>query len=175
MNVVCSIANVPEDKQSEFLAQIEAAHSGLKDQRGFRWAMVLRSRSDPSRLAAVAMWLSLEDAGDADFPVQRYEVATARGSMTPAAAAALVDWRIESGVAPAFVNRWNAAYHAIEDRLGNRLLQDLDDSPHYVGLHVVTSAEDLTEGVLARATGEAAPEMAPSRVELFEVVSLSEA
>jgi hypothetical protein len=44
-----------------------------------------------------------------------------------------------------------------------------------VGLHVVTSAEDLTEGVLARANGEAAPEMAPSRVEVFEVVSLSEA
>jgi heme-degrading monooxygenase HmoA len=175
MNVVCSTTNVPLDRQSEFVAEIDAAHAELRSQKGFRWAMVLRSRNDPSRLAAVAMWLTLEDAGEADFPVQRYDVATARGSMTPAVVAALVDWRMDAAAAPAFVDRWNAAYHAIEDTLGNRLLQELDDPNHYAGLHVATSAANLTEAILARANAEAAPELPPSGMELFEVLSLIEA
>jgi hypothetical protein len=156
------------------LAEWKPVHAELRTKPGFRWAMVLRSLEDASRLAAVAMWQQLEEAG-AEFPVQRYDVATARGSMTPASFAAIIDWRIAADAAPAFVNAWNAAYHAIEDTLGNRLLVDLDDATHYAGLHVALNEADITDAVLQRANAEAAPGGEPERVERFEVIDLVEA
>jgi hypothetical protein len=139
------------------LAEWRPVHQSLRLRPGFRWAMVLRSLADPSRLAAVAMWQQLDQAGDAEFPVQHYDVATARGAMTPASVAAIVDWRVEADSAPGFVNSWNASYHAIEDSIGSRLLLDLDDSAHYAGLHVATSEASLTEAILERANGRQEP------------------
>jgi heme-degrading monooxygenase HmoA len=165
---------VAADQLDAMLAEWKPVHAELRTKPGFRWAMVLRSLEDASRLAAVAMWQQREQAGNAGFPAQHYDVATARGAMTPAAVAAIVDWRVE-GDAPAFVNSWNAAYHAIEDTLGNRLLLDLDDATHYAGLHVALNEADITDAVLQRANAEAAPGGEPERIERFEVIDLVEA
>ena len=166
---------VAPGQQSGLLAEVAATHAGLQSAPGFRWVMVLRSNDDPSRMAAVAMWLKREDAGNADFPVQHYDVATARGSMTPAAVAALVDWSVDAAVAAAFVNRWNAAYHAIEDRIGSRLLQDMDDPAHYTGYHVSTSESALTPAVLGAAIKlDDGSEVGPEKFERFDIVSLVE-
>jgi heme-degrading monooxygenase HmoA len=175
VNVVISEVAVPPIEQPAFVAEVTDAHDALKSTPGFRWAMVLRSLVDPSRLAAVAMWLNLDAAGEGAFEVQRYEVATARGAMTPAAAAAIVDWQVDPEAAAAFVNRWNAAYHAIEDRLGSRLLKDLDDASHYAGFHVAANAEHLTEAVLSAANAEAGPGASHIKVERFQVLHLAEA
>jgi heme-degrading monooxygenase HmoA len=157
------------------LSEWKPVHASLRTKPGFRWAMVLRSLENASRMAAVAMWQQLEAAGDAGFPVQRYDVATARGLMTPAAVVALVDWRVEADAAPPFVSRWNAAYHAIEDAVGSRLLQDLDDPGHYAGLHVATSDANLTEAVLQRANAEAGNGVVPEGIERFAVLDIAEA
>jgi heme-degrading monooxygenase HmoA len=166
---------VAPDQQSGLLAEMKPVHAELRSRPGFRWAMVLRSADDQSRLAAVAMWLNRQAAGNADFPVQHYEVATARGSMTPASVAAIVDWRVQPDSAPGFVNRWNAAYHAIEDTIGSRLLQDLDDPAHYAGLHVATSDANITDAILERANAEAGAGTLPDKVERFVVLDLAEA
>jgi heme-degrading monooxygenase HmoA len=162
-------------EQDALMAEIKPVHAELRLKPGFRWAMVLRSAEDTSRLAAVAMWLNREDAGNAGFPAQHYDVATARGAMTPASVAAIVDWRVEPDSAPGFVSRWNAAYHAIEDTIGSRLLQDLDDPAHYAGLHVATSEGNLSDAILQRANAEAGSGVQPDRVERFEVLDLVEA
>jgi hypothetical protein len=175
VNVVRSEVTVPPADQPAFVAEVTAAHDSLKSAPGFRWAMVLRSPDDRGRLAAVAMWLNLDAAGEAAFEVQRYEVATARGAMTPAAVAAIVDWRVEAEAAPDFVSHWNAAYHAIEDNLGSRLLHDLDQPTHFAGLHVAAKPEGLTLAVLDAANNEAAQGLSPERVERFEVLHLVEA
>jgi heme-degrading monooxygenase HmoA len=175
VNVVISKVTVPPIEQPAFVAEVTAAHDALKSTPGFRWAMVLRSQDDPSRLAAVAMWLNLNAAGEGAFEVHRYEVSTARGTMTPAVVAAIVEWRVEAESAATFVSRWNAAYHAIEERLGSRLLKDLDDASHYAGFHVAAGAEHLTEAVLSAANAEAGPGASHIKVERFQVLHLSEA
>jgi heme-degrading monooxygenase HmoA len=176
MYVVRHHLTVPRDQQAGLLAEVETTHAGLRSTPGFRWAMVLRSTNDPAQMAAVAMWLKREDAGNAGFPVTHYDVATARGSMTPATAAALVDWQVDAPVAAAFTNRWNAAYHAIEDSIGSRLLQDMDDAAHYTGLHVAISEAALKLDVLsAGIKDDAGAEHKPQTVQRFEVVSLVEA
>ena len=166
---------VAPDQQDALLSEMEPVHADLHSKPGFRWAMILRSVDEPSRLAAVAMWLNRENAGNAGFPAQHYDVAKARGAMTPATVAAIVDWRVEAAAAPAFVNSWNAAYHAIEDTIGSRLLQDLDDPAHFAGLHVATSETNLTEAILERANGEAGVGALPDKVERFAVLDLVEA
>ena len=175
MNIVIGTADVPEGRQAAFLEGIAAAHKGLEQQPGFRWAMVMRPQENPSRLAAAAMWLTLEQAGEPEFPARRYDVATARGSMTPAAAAALVEWQPDEQATPDFVNRWNAAYHAIEDAIGSRLLRDLDGSGRFTALHVAANAAALTPATLGTANSDAGGDTRPSNVELFEVLFLNEA
>jgi len=175
MYVVRHHLTVAPGDQAGLLAEAETAHAALRSAPGFRWAMVLRSAGDPSRLAAVAMWLKREDAGNAGLPVQHYDVATARGSMTPAAVVAIVDWQVDPANAAAFVNRWNAVYHAIEDRIGSRLLQDMDEPSRYAGLHVATSEANLKQDVLAAAIEDGGPDVSPQAIERFDVISLVEA
>ena len=115
-------------EQRDFIAANEAMHAAMRNMAGFRWAMLLRSLDNPEKLASVAMWLTRDQAeawAESDSGMLHYDVATARGAMTPAAFAAIVDWQVDQAAGPDFVNRWNAAFHAIEDRLGSRLLQDL--------------------------------------------------
>jgi heme-degrading monooxygenase HmoA len=176
MYVVRHHLSIGAEQQPGLLAEVETAHAGLESAPGFRWAMVLRSVDEPVRMAAVAMWLNRDDAGKVDFAVTHYDVATARGTMTPASFAALVDWRVEAGAAPGFVNRWNNAYHAIEDSMGSRLLQNMDDPAHYTGYHVATRDSALRPEILGAAIrDDAGGELRPESVERFEVVSLVEA
>ncbi len=176
MYVSRSEVTIPEGQQPAFLSQTESQHTSMRTAQGFRWAMLLRSIEDPAILASVAMWLTREQAGVADFPVQHYDVATARGSMTPAAVVAIVDWQVDPATAPSFVNRWNAAFHAIEDMLGSRLLQDLDKPTHYAGLHVATSdalmKQDMLESAIEESGGS---DLKPLTVTRYEVVHLAEA
>jgi heme-degrading monooxygenase HmoA len=136
---------------------------------------------DAARFASVTMWLTPEqaqawrDATGSPTPYG-YEVATARGAMTPAAAAALVDWQVDEADAQRFVNRWNAAYHAIEDVFGSRLLQDMTAPAAYTGLHAVTDAARLSPNVLsAEVSDDEGLAVRPLKVERFEVVLLTEA
>jgi hypothetical protein len=172
--VVIHRITIDPAEQAGLLAEMDSVHSGLRAKPGFRWVLALRAIDDPSHMAAVAMWLNRADAGGSDVAVSHYDVATARGSMTPAGAAALVEWRAGSEQAQAFVQRWNAAYHNIEDRIGSRLLLDLDDPGRYTGLHTAADIDNLDVKTLAAPIAGEGFSLSPSQVERFHVVSLVE-
>jgi heme-degrading monooxygenase HmoA len=157
-------------------------HEFMRTMPGFRWAMLLSSLETPGRLVSVSMWLSPEQAPGPDASTlgadetHGYDVTTARGSMTPASHVALVDWQVDEGVAAQFTNRWNAAYHAIEERIGSRLLKDLDATGRYTGLHAVTDGANLGPQVLTAELKDAEGlSVAPSVVQRYEVLLLTEA
>jgi hypothetical protein len=164
------------------LAPVEAAHASRKGAEGFRWTMLLRPLDGEGECVSLAMWLRPEhdqawrEVNEVPGPMRGYDVTTARGAMTPAAAVALVEWRLGETEAASFANAWNAYYHAIEDVFGSRLLQDLADPSAYTGLHVVTNAERLDTAVLAAELSlSAGLSLAPSSVQRFEVLLLTEA
>jgi len=182
MYISRSEITLQDEAEGDLVARIEAANASRRVTDGFRWAMLLHSMDDARRFASVSMWLTPEqaqnwrDANQAPAPQHGYDVATARGSMTPAAAAAIVDWQVEGADAARFVNRWNAAYHAIEDVFGSRLLQDLDQPTAYTGLHVVTDPARLAPKVLnAELTDAEGLALRPVAIHRFEVVLLTEA
>jgi heme-degrading monooxygenase HmoA len=168
--------------ERDLISKVEAAHASRRSAAGFRWAMLLRPIDGAGRYASVSMWLTPEHdaawraANDTPAPMHGYDVTTARGAMTPAAAAAIVEWRVDPADAVRFAARWNAAYHAIEDVFGSRLLQDLETPSGYAGLHVVTDASRLDPKVLGAAVtdGEGLA-MEPLVVERYQVVLLTEA
>jgi heme-degrading monooxygenase HmoA len=169
-------ASISLEQQDEFVARIRQAHAALAKADGFRWAMLLRSMEDPAQLAAVAMWLTREHAAASGEPPQHYDVTTARGSMTPAAVMGIVEWHIDPDGAQGFVSWWNAAYHAIEDSIGSRLLHDLDDAAHYTGIHVAASEAALKPDVLASALSDGGGlDVRPESVTRYEVILLHEA
>lgn len=144
--------------------------------------MLLRPSDEAARLTSVSMWLAPEheqawrDASSTPLPTHRYDVSLARGSMTPAVAVAIVDWQPEEAEAARFSARWNAAYHAIENVIGSRLLQDIEAPSNYTGLHAVTDAERLDLNILnSELTDEAGLSITPATVERFEIVLLTEA
>ena len=104
-----------------------------------------------------------------------YNVFTARGSMTPATFAAFVTWQVDVASSAGFVNRWNAFFHAIEDKLSSRLLQQLHQPVFFAGMHVVRNEEQLTAEVLA-AEMKVADDLVlrPIAIDRFEVVLLTE-
>lgn len=171
-------ADLEETKTSE-----ARVHEFLRTMPGFRWAMLLGSLDTPGRLASVSMWLSPEQAPGPDASTlgageetHGYDVTTARGSMTPASQVALVDWQVGDDEAKRFTERWNAVYHAIEDRIGSRLMKDLEAPGRFAGLHVVTDAANLAhptiEGELKDAQGFS---VTPGAVHRYEVLLLTEA
>jgi hypothetical protein len=96
--------------------------------------------------------------------------------MTPATRFAIVEWRVPEGDAARFTNRWNAVYHAIEDRIGSRLLRDLGSPGSYAGLHAVTEAANLDVAILGGAVTDAGGlSLCPASVRTYEVVLLTEA
>jgi hypothetical protein len=162
----------------DVLKRVAETHDSMRGKRRFRWAMLLRRLDDAERLTTVMMWLSPEQA--AAVPLmggsRGYDVATARGSMTPATHVALVDWQVEEADATRFTNRWNAVYHAIEDRIGSRLLHDLDAPSMYAGLHAVTDEANLNPEALAAAVTDAEGlSVSPAAVHRYEVLRLTEA
>jgi len=183
-------------REHDFVAVNEAMHAGMRTMAGFRWAMFLRSIGYPGKLASVAMWQTREQAhawSDSDpaaaihaahpaqdmvsplAPAQEYDVTTARGSMTPAAFVAIVDWEVDLKSGSEFVNRWNAAFHAIEDRLGSRLLQDLGQHTFYAGLHVASIEAHLKPEILAAEIKDSGGRrLQPAVIDRFEVVLLTE-
>jgi heme-degrading monooxygenase HmoA len=183
-------------RERDFIAEDEAMHAGMRTMAGFRWAMLLRSIDNPGKLASVAMWLTREqaqawrdseaaaavhnarkaqDRASPQARAQEYDVATARGSMTPAAFAAIVDWQVDLAISSDFVNRWNAAFHAIEDRLGSRLLQDLGQPTLYAGMHVASNQAHLTPEILAAEIADGGGlRFQPTVLDRFEVVLLTE-
>jgi hypothetical protein len=111
-----------------------------------------------------------------DGTEQGYDVTTARGSMTPATVAAFVEWDINDANAKPFMDRWNAAYHHIEDRISSRLLRDLNASGRFAGFHIALSAEALTPDVLGAELREGETFAAsPVMFDRYEVVLLTEA
>jgi heme-degrading monooxygenase HmoA len=182
MYISRSAITLQDQTERDLLAKVEASHASRRTADGFRWAMLLRSMDDASSFVSVSMWLTPEhakawrDATESPAPQHGYDVATARGSMTPAAAAAIVDWKVDTQVAPRFASRWNAAYHAIEDVFGSRLLQNLDEPAAYVGLHVVTDPARLDLATLnAELTDTDGLMLRPVAVDRYEVVLLTEA
>lgn len=196
MYVSRSEISVDGENETDYIAMHQALHDAMKPALGFRWAMLLRSLEDSSRLAAVALWQSpahaeaftnsaaatanAEVAADDDMsppaPAREYDVATARGPMSPAAFAAIVDWDIEDAPArKGFVERWNAAYHAIEDKLGSRLLAELSQPSRFAGLHVAQDKDDLSPHALSGKV-ERREELgfAPKAIARYEVILLSE-
>lgn len=182
MYVSRSLITIEAETEPELLSRAEASHASRRAADGFRWAMLLRSLDDASSFASVSMWLTPEHdaawraANDTPAPKHGYDVTTARGAMTPAAAAAIVGWQVEPADAARFAALWNAAYHDIEDVFGSRLLQDLETPWAYAGFHVVTDASRLEPKVLsARLTDADGLAIEPTAVERFEVVLLTEA
>ena len=171
---------MPESQEDEVKRSAAEAHESLRTKPGFRWAMLLRSLEAPGRLAGVSMWLSPEQAsagntGPADVD-HAYDVATARGSMTPASHVAIVDWELAGADATRFTNRWNAVYHAIEDRIGSRLLRDLDAPGKFAGLHAVTDEANLNPEALGAAIADAEGlDVQPRAIHRYEVLLLTEA
>ena len=116
------------------------------------------------------------EAQGAPAPTRGYDVATARGSMTPAAAAAIVTWQVEADVAERFGARWNATYHAIEADIGSRLLRDLEAPAAFTGFHVATDPVHLDPKTLtAELTDTEGLAIAPETAERYEVVLITEA
>jgi heme-degrading monooxygenase HmoA len=179
-------------RERDFRRMNEAMQTGMKDAGGFRWAMLLRSIGYPSKLASLAMWddyaaaqaWSNSDASAAVFaghpvqgmvsplgPAHGYEVATARGAMSPASYAAIVDWEVEASQAAAFTQRWNAQYHAVEEKLGSRLLRHAGQPTLFAGLHVAIDEAALKTELLWQAIGVSEDEtIAPAAMDRFEVL-----
>jgi heme-degrading monooxygenase HmoA len=184
-------------RMKDFLAFNEALHAGMKPMPGFRWAMLLRSMGYPGKMATIDMWQTREQArawaeseaqqaAFAAHPLQGmvspvgmahgYDVVTARGSMTPAAVAAVVDWEIDVAGAKPFTDRWNAAYHAIEERLGSRLLRHLSQPTLFASVHVAQAEAALTPEELAGEIPAGESLIArPSALDRYDVVLLTEA
>jgi heme-degrading monooxygenase HmoA len=182
MYISRSIITLQDESERELIEKVDEVHASRQTADGFRWSMLLRSAEDPSSFVSVSMWLTAEneeawrEANGAPLPPHRYDVATARGSMTPASSVAIVDWQVEPDLAARFAARWNAAYHAIEDKIGSRLLQDLGSETTYAGLHVATDPAALDPKVLsAGLTDDEGLEVTPLAVEFFDVVLLTEA
>ena len=162
---------------------VERVHEFLRTMPGFRWAMLLRGSESPDALAAVSMWLTPEQASaqesvslGAKEHLRGFDVTTARGSMTPAARVAVVEWQVPEEDAARFTNRWNAVYHAIEDRIGSRLLRNLGLPDAYAGLHAVTEAANLDAAILGGAVSDAdGLSVTPASVRTYDVVLLTEA
>lgn len=184
---------VMEGKAQEFRGLAESLHAGLKDLPGFRWAMLLQAADSESKTAVIEMWLTEEQAaarGESDAlgaigggedvarpigEMHGYDVTTARGSMTPASFAAIVEWEVDEPDGKMFTERWNAAYHHIEDRISSRLLRDLNEPAKLVGFHVAQSADVLTLEVLgAELRGGETFSARPIAVERYDVVLLTE-
>jgi heme-degrading monooxygenase HmoA len=184
---------VAAGKASEATAASQTAHDAMRGLDGLRWAMLLHSTDDAAKFAAVSMWLTPEHAAAwresaaagsyaevlhdtaSDSAEHGYDVTTARGAMTPASHAAIVEWEVEPERAAGFASRWNAAYHAVEDAIGSRLLQDLERPQRYVGLHVVTNDAALKSDVLmAEIKDREGPGLRPESVARFSVVLLTE-
>ena len=183
MYIKRSEATVSADSLEDTKASEARVHEFMRTMPGFRWAMLLRTFESPIRLAAVSMWLSPEQASaqDAntlgvDEETHGYDVATARGSMTPATHVAIVDWEVDDETASRFTDRWNAFYHAIEDRIGSRLLRDLDSPATYAGLHVMTDGSHLNPEMFGSPVSDAdGMDVRPKGVRAFEVLLLTEA
>ena len=183
-------------KAREFMAFNEALHAGMTAMPGFRWGMLLHSMGYPGKMATIDMWQTRQQAQAwsesetqlAAFtanPIQGivvpigmahgYDVVTARGSMTPAPVAAIVEWEVDVEHTKAFVDRWNAAYHHIEDRIGSRLGRHLSDPTSFAGVHVAQSeaalALDVLGGELRLAENLA---VRPASVDRYDVVMLVE-
>ena len=171
-----AVADVAETK-----ANVERVHEFMREMPGFRWAMILRSIETPERLATVSMWLTPEQASEqegtsmgAGEESRGFDVTTARGSMTPASHVAVVEWEVADEQASRFTNRWNAAYHAIEDRIGSRLLKDLITPGRFTGLHAVTDTANLNPEALSAALTDAdGLSVMPIAVRRYEVASLT--
>src|SRR5688500_16861133 len=165
MYIAHSEFKVTDGDDRGYIAHHEALHARMRTMPGFRWAMLLRSMDDPGMMAAVEMWQTPEAAaawkageshgqagaahpGQATGNEQGYDVTTARGSMTPATVAAIVEWEIDDASAKAFTDRWNAAYHHIEDRVSSRLGRHLSRPARFAGFHVAQTADALTPEVL---------------------------
>ena len=164
-------------------ANVARVHEFLRTMPGFRWAMLLDGLDAPRALAAVSMWLSPQQAsaqegvslGDGEA-TRGFDVTTARGSMTPATHVAVVEWQVPDADAARFTTRWNAIYHHIEDRIGSRLLKDLDTPGLFVGLHAVTDESNLNPDALgATITDAEGLSVSPTAIRRYEVVSLVEA
>lgn len=182
MYVSRSVITLQGESERDLIEKVDETHALRQGAEGFRWSMLLRSVEDRSSFVSISMWLTPEheeawrEANGAPLPPHRYDVATARGSMTPASSVAIVDWQVEPDLVPRFAARWNAVYHAIEDAIGSRLLQDLGSEAIYAGLHVATDAAALDPKVLsADLTDDEGLEVTPLAVELFDVVLLTEA
>jgi heme-degrading monooxygenase HmoA len=182
MYICRSIVTLDGETEAELTAKFQSAHDACRDADGFRWWMLLRSADNASDFASVSMWLTPEheEAWRAGFgapaATHRYDVTTARGSMTPTVAVAIVDWQVDPDEAQRFAVRWNAAYHAIEDSIGSRLLQNLDSPNVYAGLHAVTDPRHLDPKVLtAELTDGEGLSIIPLAVQRFDVVLLTEA
>jgi len=184
---------VTDGNTSGSLALSEALHAGMKSVPGFRWAMLLRSVDDPAKMAGVEMWQTPEAAtawaesegrsqavaahpGQETGDEQGYDVTTPRGSMTPATVAAIVQWEIDDASTKPFTDRWNAAYHHIEDRISSRLARHLRKPTRFAGFHVAQSAAALTPEVLGAELREGETFAArPTTVDRYDVVLLTEA
>jgi heme-degrading monooxygenase HmoA len=183
MYISRSEGSVGEDRLEDARAEVARVHEFMRTMPGFRWAMLLRSLVTPEHLAAVSMWTSPEQASSQDGAVlgagenaTGYDVTTARGSMTPASHVVIVDWQVGEEVAARFANRWNAAYHAVEERIGSRLLRDLVAPNTYAGLHAVTDESSLGMDVLTSPVSDAEGlSVGPVGVQRFEVLLLTEA
>jgi heme-degrading monooxygenase HmoA len=176
-----------------YIALSKALHAGMKTMPGFRWAMLLRSIDDPGKMAAVEMWQTPEAANAwaaseshghvvSSHPVQAtgnehgYDVTTARGAMTPATVAAIVEWEMDDASAKAFTDRWNAAYHHIEDRISSRLGRHLSQPARFAGFHVAQTADALAPEVVGAELREGETFAArPTTVDRYDVVLLTEA
>ena len=182
MYIARSLLTLQDGSEADLVTEVEMAHASRRGAVGFRWAMLLRSFDAAANYASVSMWLTPEheqawrEANDAPAPMHRYDITTARGAMTPASAVALVEWQVDEALAARFTQRWNAAYHAIEDVFGSRLLQDLDSPGSYAGLHAVTDPARLDIKVLsADVTDDEGLDITPAVVDRFDVVLLTEA
>jgi len=184
-------------KAPEFRAFSEALHAGMKAMPGFRWGMLLRSMGYPGKMATLEMWQTREQAhawADSEtylavfaaHPIlgvisplglaHGYDVTTARGSMTPAPVAAVVEWEVDVEHVKAFTERWNAAYHHIEDRISSRLGRHLSEPGGFAGVHVAQSEAALMQDTLGAELrlGESLA-VRPSAIDRYDVVLLTEA
>ena len=183
MYIKRSEATVAAGSLDELKENEARVHEFLRTMPGFRWAMLLQSLEQPGRIAAISMWLSPEQASPQDGntlgeseETRGYDVTTARGSMTPASHVALVDWEVSPEFTDRFANRWNAAYHAIEDRIGSRLLRDLESPGLYAGLHAVTDDANLNPEALGGELKDSEGlSLKPGAIHRYEVVLLAEA
>ena len=182
MYISISRAAGPAADDAETRAEVSRIHEFMRTMPGFRWAMLLQSLETPGTLATASMWLSPEQATAQDGvtlgegkETRGFDVTTARGSMTPATHIAVVEWQVPSDLTDRFSNRWNAAYHRIEDRIGSRLLRDLATPGLYAGLHAVTDEANLNPEALGAAiTDENGLSVSSTAVRRYEVVVLTE-